>query len=106
MTANLDRLRQALCELPNEALIALRDASIESRHLAPSFTAWIKHVVDWELDRRAGAHYYLLTPEELVLPDEFVRGAKRTLGEMAAMPASAREVLDTLAELVSDYERQ
>ena len=105
MTAKLDGLRQAFCELHDEGLIALRHASIDTRHLAPSFTAWIKHAVDWELDRRSGSHYSLLIPEELVHPQEFVRGAKRTLSEMAARLASTQAVLDTLRELVSQYER-
>lgn len=95
--------------LSDKALIALRHAAIGTRHLAPSFTAWIKHIVDWELDRRAGAHYFMLFPEELVHPHEFARGAKRTLTEIAAMLAQngtpvTDELLDALGELVSRCE--
>jgi hypothetical protein len=103
--SRLEPVRRALCALSEAALIELRHAAIESRHLAPSFTAWIKHAVDWELDRRAGAHYFLLFPEELVQPDEFARGARRALAEIAAtlrnaIVQCADDVLDALEGLV------
>lgn len=110
MTARLESLRHALCTLPDEALIALRHDAIDARHLAPSFTAWIKHMVDWELDRRAGMHYFLLFPEELVEPHEFARGARNALEVITtalaqnAGKAMAR-LLDALAELVSCCEQ-
>ena len=110
MTPKLDPLREVLRVPSDEALSALRHAAIGTRHLAPSFTAWTKHMVDWELDRRAGAHYFLLFPEELVHPSEFARGAKRTLAEIAARLApdafeGMDELLDELGELVSRGER-
>jgi len=110
MPSRLERLRQALCALSDEALIALRHAAIHTRYLAPSFTAWIKHIVDWELDRRAGAQYFLLFPEELVHPHEFARGATGALEAIAATLAenatpNMDELLGTLAELVSQCEK-
>ena len=104
MTARLEPLRHALCALPDEALIPLRHAAIDTRHLAPSFTAWIKHMVDWELDRRAGMHYFLLFPEELVHPHEFARGASRALDAIAALQDAGpptRKLVCALRELVS-----
>ena len=110
MTSRLEPVRHALCTLPDEALIALRHDAIDSRHLAPSFTAWIKHMVDWELDRRAGMHYFLLFPEELVHPHEFARGARHALDVIAAALAQSdghrmAKLLDVLAQLVSGCER-
>lgn len=111
MTPKLEPVRQALCALSDDALIILRHAAIQTRYLAPSFTAWIKHIVDWELDRRAGAHYFMLFPEELVHPQEFVRGAKHALAEIAATfaesaaPTKTNPLLDTLGQLVSRCEQ-
>ena len=111
MTPKLEPLRQALCALSDDALIALRHAAIATRYLAPSFTAWIKHIVDWELDRRAGAHYFMLFPEELVPPHEFVRGARHALAEIAAtfaesvVPSQTSELFDTLGQVVSRCEQ-
>ena len=110
MTARLEPLRHALCALPDDALIALRHHAIDARHLAPSFTAWVKHMVDWELDRRAGTHYFLLFPEELVDPQEFARGARHAIEVIRprlAGNAGARTdgIVDALADLVSRSER-
>jgi hypothetical protein len=82
MPARLEPLRMAIGALPDDVLYTLRDVAIEVGHVAPSFTAWIKHATLWELDRRAGVHYYLLFPEELADPDEFIRGAERALAEI------------------------
>lgn len=109
MTARLEAVRHALCALPDESLIALRHDAIDTRYLAPSFTAWIKHMVDWELDRRTGMHYCLLFPEELVHPREFARGARHALDVIAAELAQngqkVANLLDALRELVSCSER-
>ena len=109
MTARLEPVRHALCALPDEALIALRHDAIDSRYLAPSFTAWIKHMVDWELDRRTGMHYCLLFPEELVHPREFARGARHALDviavELAHNGQPTNKLLDALGELVSSLEQ-
>jgi hypothetical protein len=82
MPPRLESLRAAFGALPDDALHALRDVAMHAGHVAPSFTAWIKHAANWELDRRAGVHYFLLFPEELANPDEFVRGAERALAEI------------------------
>lgn len=79
MPPRLEPLREALRALPDDALLVLIDVVVEAGHLAPSFTAWIKHVAEWELNRRAGMHYFLLFPEELAPPDEFARDARRAL---------------------------
>jgi len=109
MIARLESLRDALRALPDEALIALRHDAIDTRYLAPSFTAWIKHMVDWELDRRTGMHYCLLFPEELVHPREFARGARHALdvitAELAQNGQKVAKLLDALRELVSCSER-
>lgn len=109
MTARLEPLRDALCAVPDDALIALRHDAIHTRYLAPSFTAWVKHMVDWELDRRTGMHYFLLLPEELVQPREFARGASHALDVIAAEfgpnDRPVARLLDALRELVSCSER-
>jgi hypothetical protein len=111
MTPKLEPLRHALCALSDEALIALRHAAIKTRYLAPSFTAWIKHIVDWELDRRAGAHYFMLFPEELVHPHEFVRGAQNALTQIAATlaesanPGKTDELVHSLGQILSRCEQ-
>ena len=111
MPPRLEPLREALRALPDDALHTLRDAALQASHVAPSFTAWIKHVSDWELDRRAGLHYFLLFPEELVLPQEFVRGAKQALAEIgrtlggAGSGAAPASLLDALGCLVRCCER-
>ena len=68
MIARLESLRDALRALPDEALIALRHDAIDTRYLAPSFTAWIKHMVDWELDRRTGNSTQRAARQRLVTP--------------------------------------
>jgi len=111
MPPRLEPLREALRALPDPALPALRDAAMQASHLAPSFTAWIKHVSDWELDRRAGLHYFLLFPEELASPEEFVRGACRVLAEIgdalggAHEPCTLASLLDALRCLVQSFGR-
>jgi len=82
MPARLEPLRAAFGALPDDVLHSLRDVAMHVGHVAPSFTAWVKHATIWELDRRAGVHYYLLFPEEVADPDEFVRGAERALAEI------------------------
>jgi hypothetical protein len=80
----LESVRDALRAASSEALAALQAAAVRHRHLAPSFTAWVKHMVDWELDRRAGVHYAHLVPDELVDRGEFARGAVSALARMDA----------------------
>lgn len=109
MEPRLDTLRHALRALPDETLVALRHAAIAHGTLSPAFTAWVKHIVDWEQDHRAGCHYYMLCPEELVHPREFARGARRALAKIAAVLAAnatpvTDELLDSLAQLVSRCE--
>jgi hypothetical protein len=111
MPPRLEPLREALRALPNDALHALRDVSIQTGHFAPSFTAWIKHVADWELDRRGGMHYFLLFPEELAPPDEFARDARRALAEIRRAlggtggPNILASVLEALGCLLERCER-
>lgn len=110
MTAVLEPLRHALAALPDQVLHAVRRCVIQSGHVAPCFTAWIKHVVDWEIDRRAGAHYFMLFPEELVPLHEFTRGARCTLDRIAAelsdatLLAEGQGLLHSLRVLVARCE--
>ncbi len=97
--------------MPDDALHALRDAVLQASHLAPGFIAWIEHVSDWELDRRAGRHYFLLFPEELAHPHEFLRGARQALAELgptlagSGSPCTLASLLETLECLVRSCER-
>ncbi|HSC99648.1 MAG TPA: hypothetical protein VLI21_12150 [Casimicrobiaceae bacterium] len=111
MPARLEPLRAAFGALPDDVLYMLRDIALQVGHVAPSFTAWIKHATVWELDRRAGVHYYLLFPEELANPDEFVRGAERALAEIRralggrCSDCSLTSLSDALGRLVRWAER-
>ena len=106
MPARLEPLRAAFDAVPDAVLHRLRDVAMDVGHVAPSFTAWIKHATVWELDRRAGVHYYLLFPEELADPEEFVRGAERALAEIrralgaSCCPRALTSLSDALGCLV------
>lgn len=111
MPPRLEPVREALRALPDDLLQALQDAAFRMSNVAPGFTAWIRHVSDWEIDRRAGLHYFLLFPEELARPHEFVYGAKSALAEIERALGDGGHLftvvllLDALAALVRRCER-
>ena len=111
MSPRLEPLRAALRALPDDALLELLDVVVQAGYLAPSFTAWIKHVAEWELDRRAGMHYCMLFPEELATPAEFARDATRALADVGRAirgtgdPRIIDRLLDALGGVVRACER-
>ena len=54
----------------SENLRRLRVASDGASNIVPGLVAWLDHTIGWEQDRRAGYHYPLRGPTEMIGNDE------------------------------------
>ena len=60
----------ALTELDDSELCALIDWTNNATQLVPSLLRWIGHACDWELHRRAGVTFPLVSPLATIPPEE------------------------------------
>ena len=60
----------ALAELDDGELCALIDSTNNVTQLVPGLFTWIGHACDWELRRRAGVTFPLLSPLATIPPEE------------------------------------
>ena len=60
----------ALAELGDDELHTLIATTNAAPQVAPGFLAWLEHVADWELRRRAGLDFPLQSPDAAIDPSE------------------------------------
>ena len=60
----------ALTELDDSELCALIDSTNNVTRLVPGLLTWIGHACDWELHRRAGVTFPLVSPLATIPPEE------------------------------------
>jgi hypothetical protein len=70
METNLDPVIAALATLIDGELAALIDATNDVPQIAPGLLAWVEHACDWELNRRGGLDFPLLSPDAALDPSE------------------------------------
>ena len=104
MGAYLRRVVASLAEVPNHELHELIDATYRAPRIAPVVLAWIDAACQWELDRRAGRHYPLQTPESVVPPEEDAYGVDAAIALRAMFATDSRAahaLFDALIGLLS-----
>ena len=97
----------ALIEFDDSELCALIDWTNDVTHLVPGLLTWIGHACDWELHRRAGVTFPLLSPLATIPPEEdavsiaaamtlherFVQGGGRGAGAVVPLLEAILRVL-------------
>lgn len=78
-----DPVRTALAALAPIRLHALRAVAAAPTTIAPELMLWLEHATAWESDRRAGLHYALHAPSDLV-------GAAHLSASILALAALSR----------------
>lgn len=68
--SDLSAVEAALTELDDSELCALIDSTNNVTRLVPELLIWIGHACDWELHRRAGVDFPLLSPLATIPPEE------------------------------------
>ena len=68
--SDLRAVEAALAELDDSELCALIDSTNNVTQLVPGLLRWIGHACDWELHRRAGVDFPLLSPLATIPPEE------------------------------------
>ena len=66
--SDLSAVEAALTELEESELCALIDSTNNAPPLVPELLTWIGHACDWELHRRAGVDFPLLSPLATIPP--------------------------------------
>jgi hypothetical protein len=72
MATDLTAIKDSLEALTDIELKALSIATNESPQIAPGLLAWIDGACHWEMNRRVGRDYDLLSPEAAIDPSEDV----------------------------------
>ena len=68
--SDLRAVEAALTELDDGELCALINSTNNVTQLVPGLLTWIGHACDWELRRRAGVTFPLLSPLATIPPEE------------------------------------
>ena len=68
--SDLSAVEAALTKLDDSELCALIDSTNNVAQLVPELLTWIGHACDWELHRRAGVDFPLLSPLATIPPEE------------------------------------
>lgn len=96
---DLSAIEAALIEFEESELCALIDSTNDVPQIVPELLTWIGHACDWELHRRAGVDFPLLSPLATIPPDEdamsiaaaltlrerFEQGGERDAGAVVAL---------------------
>ena len=68
--SDLSAVEAVLTQLDDSELCALIDSTNNVTQLVPGLLTWIGHACDWELHRRAGVDFPLLSPLATIPPEE------------------------------------
>jgi hypothetical protein len=68
--SDLSAVEAVLAQLDDSELCALIDSTNNVTQLVRSLLTWIGHACDWELHRRAGVDFPLLSPLATIPPEE------------------------------------
>lgn len=72
MNTELQPVADALADLAEAELRALKVAVNELLLMAAGFLTWVEHLTDWELNRRAGLEAPMQPPGASIEPEEHV----------------------------------
>jgi hypothetical protein len=70
MNAGMYATTAALADLDADHLHALIQTVNGVAQVAPGLLAWIEHTADWEISRRRGVDFPLLSPDAAIPPEE------------------------------------
>jgi len=106
MAIELAAMRDALEELTDVELRALKVATNEAPQNPHGLPAWIEGACDWEINRRLGRHYELLPPQATIDPSEDAVSIQATHAIRASFASSdlapaVLKFLDVLLRLLA-----
>jgi hypothetical protein len=108
MEEDLVPLKMALRELSEAELNALIAATNNVNQIAPGLLAWIEHVADWELHRRAQSNFALNGPLAAIPPEEEAVSVDALLSLRSAFSQASSKVatlFDTALTLLCRNQR-
>ena len=97
--SDLSAVEAALTELEESELCALVDSTNEVPQLVPELLTWIGHACDWELHRRAGVDFPLLSPLATIPPEQDAASIAAAMTVRARFDQSGRRDVGAVVAL-------
>jgi hypothetical protein len=97
--SDLGAVEAALTELEESELCALIDWTNDVTQLVPELLTWIGHACDWELHRRAGVDFPLLSPLATIPPEQDAASIAAAMTMRARFDQSGRRDVGAVVAL-------